>query len=168
MANSFSLSSVSKYFKKLTVLEIILSVIIVLYLILNIQMPKMFDSFVLSPLGMIIVIMIPFYLFLYVNPVLGVLSLFMAHKILSNARNEDNIIKTEILRHNAAEFNKAPQIEPAPSNYDKKIETPNVETNTLEEDVISKMAPIGKSDPINYIKSSYKPITLDDHSAATA
>lgn len=166
MASSFSLSSVSNYFKKLTVLEIILFIIIILYLILNIKMPKMFDEFVLSPLGMIIIIMIPFYIFLFVNPVIGVLSLFMAHKILSNAKNENNIIKTEILKHNTAQFNKTPDIIPEQASSEKHIETPYVETNTLEEDVISKMAPIGRSDPINYIKTSYKPITLDDHSAA--
>ena len=168
MASSFSLSSVSNYFKKLTVLEIILIAIIIVYLISNIQMPKIFDEFVLSPLGMIIVIMVPFYIFLFVNPVIGVLSLFMAHKILSNAKNENNVIKTEILKHNSAQFNKAPEIVPQETVSDKHIETPNVATNTLEEDIVSIMAPIGRSDPINYIKTSYKPITLDDHSAATA
>ena len=161
MAFSFS-NSISKYYKKFSVLEIVLIIAITLYLILNVETPKVMIPFLLSPLGMIIVIMIPFYLFISVNPIIGVLSLFVAHKLLSTAKHQEITIHSEVLKHYPSQFNTSGD---NVSISEKHIEPPKNTQNTLEEDVVSSMAPIGISDSSAYIKSSYKPITLDDHRA---
>lgn len=161
--SSLKVSSITKYFKNLSTLDLILFAAIVLYLIFDIHLPRSIDPFLLSPLGMITLLLIPFVLFLYVNPVVGVLSLFMVHKILSNAKPNVQPIKSELPAMNPSTFNK-----PESSNIiENHIETPVVVNNTLEEEVVFKMAPIGISDSGTYIKSSYKPLVLDDHSSAS-
>ena len=126
---------------------------------------------------MIVLLLIPFALFLYVNPVIGVLSLFMIHKILSDAKPVVTTIKTELPAMNPSKFNRpganfentinSNSNSEASTAVENHIDTPDVPTHTLEEDVVTQMAPIGVSDSATFIKSSYKPITLDDHSAAS-
>jgi hypothetical protein len=173
--SSLKVSSITKYFKNLSTLDLILFALIVLYLIFDVRLPHSFDSFLLSPLGMIVLLLIPFVLFLYVNPIVGILSLFMVHKILSDAKPDVKPIKTELPAMNPNTFNKQSNILASNTNdnvatnpvVENHIITPNVPNASLEEDVVGKMAPIGVSDPNTYIKSSYKPIVLDDHSAAS-
>jgi len=172
--SSLKVSSITKYFKNLSTLDLILFGLIVLYLIFDVRLPHSLDPFLLSPLGMIVLLLIPFVLFLYVNPVIGVLSLFMIHKILSDAKPVVTTIKTELPAMNPNKFNKQGvsfddnnNIIVPSSTVENHIDMPNVPTNTLEENVVTQMAPIGVSDPATFIKSSYKPITLDDHSAAS-
>lgn len=173
--SSLKVSSITKYFKNLSTLDLILFAFIVLYLVFDIHVPHSLDSFLLSPLGMIVLLLIPLVLFLYVNPVVGILSLFMVHKILSDAKPDVKSIKTELPAMNPNTFNRQGNVvasNPA-ENVDTNpvvedhINTPNVPNGTLEEDVVGKMAPIGVSDPGTFIKSSYKPIILDDHSPAS-
>lgn len=169
--SSFKGTSMMKYLKNLSTLDLIAFVVIVLYIILDVKMPKSLDPFILSPLGMIIVLLIPLGLFIYINPIIGVLSLFVAYKILSDAKYTGAPINTEVININPTTFNRnsntaKPSISSSDTN-ETHIETAHANEKTLEADVIAKMAPIGVSDPSTYIKTSYKPITLDDHSPAT-
>jgi hypothetical protein len=164
-------TAIMKYLKNLSTLDLIAFAVIVLYIILDIKLPKSLDPLILTPLGMIVILLIPLGLFIYVNPIVGVLSLFVAYKILSDAKYTGAPIMTEVTNINPATFNRnsntAKPVTPVSDTYEARIETPNVQEKTLEVDVIAKMAPIGVSDPSTYIKTSYKPITLDDHSPAT-
>ena len=63
-------------------LEILLLIIFIFYLIFQVKTPNMLIDFVNSNLGMIIILIITVYLFLFTNPVLGVLSIFVVYELI--------------------------------------------------------------------------------------
>jgi hypothetical protein len=102
---------------------------------------------------MILLFGIIVYLFLYTNPALGILGVFAAY---------------EVLRRSAKPESRSAYIQYTPS--EKKRETDLAHLNepsppTLEEEVVSKMAPIGRSDPAAYVDSTFKPVGESTHNA---
>ena len=139
-------------FMKLNVapLELTLFIIFVLYLVLPLDTPKFISSGVNHSIGMVLVVVITLYLFLYVHPILGILSIFVAYELMRRSS------KTKV-KHVRFET-------PTQSKKDadmKKMNPPK--EYTLEEDVIAKMAPMRKHG--EFIVTSYKPVSEDIHSA---
>lgn len=149
-----------KYFK--SPIEYVLLVLFILYLILPINLPEYFAKFVETPLGIIGLFLITVALFAYVNPILGVLYIFVAY---------------ELLRRSSYTTGKTAYIEYTPTQLikDEKMRkmNPPVE-KTLEELVIQKMAPIGESTFVDrgiltekdkYIGGAFQPISENIHNA---
>ena len=132
--------------KSFTSLEISLFVIFVLYLVLPIQTPPFMSGWVDSALGMVTMFIITLYLFFYVNPILAVLYIFVAY---------------ELLRRSAAHTGRVAMVQftPTQQKKDNQMRKMNpVPSDILEVDVITQMAPIGRSDPIQILSSSYQPV----------
>jgi hypothetical protein len=86
------------------------------------------------------------YLFNYVSPILAVVYIFVAYELL---RRNNNVVRTVSM------------IQYTPSQAKKDIELSQMNPptpDTLEEEVIHKMAPIGKSDPSIFTPSDFKPV----------
>lgn len=131
-------------------LELTLFIIFVLYLTLPLDTPKFLCSGVNHPVGMVLVVVITIYLFLYVHPILGILSIFVAYELMRRSCKKE-------VKHVRFET-------PTQSKKDadmKKMNPPK--EYTLEEDVVSKMAPIKKTQ--EYLITSYKPVSEDIHAA---
>lgn len=131
--------------KSFTNLEIFLFVVFVIYLALPIKTPTNIAWMVVSPISMVIMFSITLYLFFYVNPILAILYIFVAY---------------ELLRRSDAPGGRVNMVEFTPTQYKKDAEMSKMNpppADLLEVDVISKMAPIGHSDPIQILSSSYKP-----------
>jgi len=62
--------------------EIILLVLFIIYIIFPLQTPAPLASFIESPLGIIVLFCIIIYLFIYTNPILGVIYIFVAYELL--------------------------------------------------------------------------------------
>ena len=149
-----------KYFK--SPIEYVLLVFFILYLILPINLPEYFAKFVETPLGIIGLFLITVALFAYVNPILGVLYIFVAYELLR--RSSYITGKTAYIEYTPTQINK-----------DEKMRkmNPPVE-RTLEELVIQKMAPIGESTFVDrgiltekdkYIGGAFQPISENIHNA---
>jgi hypothetical protein len=172
-----------------TPLDIVLLIVFVIYIILPIQTPSSVAILINSPLGMLSIFEITLALFLYTNPILAVVYIFVAYELLRRSQNAFNGIIPNIIiskgnQNNISKGNQnnisknQDELKPIEKLDDftmyNNFETENFATNvaneekpsTLEEEVIRIMAPIGHSDPSVYMSTSYKPISQPVGSAS--
>ncbi len=132
--------------KSVPPLELALFVIFVLYIVFYIDTPKFIASFIDSPLGMVVLLCVAIYLFLYTNPILGVLFIFVAFELL---RRSSNVTARQAIQIHT----------PTQSKIDSEMKAMNPpEEKTLEEESIDIRAPIGASPVAQFVDSSFKPI----------
>jgi hypothetical protein len=130
--------------KKQHVGELVLVILLIVYLILGFKTPEPIASIVDSLIGKIVIFIIVIYLFMYFNPILAVLSLFVAF---------DLIRRSSITTGSDALQRYAPSEEKKMSQFTAYNQFPY----TLEQEVVGKMAPIMKSGT-SLTKASYKPL----------
>jgi hypothetical protein len=139
---------VPTWIKRVTLVEILVSVVFILYIVLPIATPSSLVPLVQSPLGMIAIFLIVLYLFLFAHPLLAVLYLVVAYLLLRRSSMPPAVRKSE----------KPPTLPviPIPENTHQPVARPPSPqaAYTLEQDVIAKMAPVGKS----FVQTSFKPV----------
>ena len=135
-------------------LELILFVLFVIYIVFPIQTPEWIANFVDSSLGMTVIFCITVFLFLYAHPFLAILYVFVAF---------------ELIRRSAHLSGRTTYIQYTPSQekrdaYMKSMNPPI--SISLEETVISEMAPIGRGPGNgNYVDTEFKPVSENIHNA---
>ena len=93
-------------------------------------------------------------MFFHVNPVVAVLFVFVAYELLRRSSNKTG--KAIIQKHT-----------PTQQKKDEKMKKMNPEKKeTLEEEIVEKMAPVGKSDMISYVTTSFSPVAEEVGSAS--
>lgn len=138
------------FLKSISPLEIFLFVVFVIYIIFPINTPEILIPIINSSFGLAIVLILTLSLFFYTTPILAILAILVAYELLRRS-NVKSIINKNI---HTVEY-----VPPTQEQKDEKIVEMNpLKVETLEEEVVYKMAPIGKSDPSVYIETSYKPI----------
>lgn len=138
-----------KMFSTLSQVEIIALAVFVLYIVLPIENPSFISNMVDTPLGMVGVLAVTLYLFFNANPLVAILYVFVAY---------------ELLRRSAKQTGKAAIQEHTPSQMKKDVKMQKmnpVKKETLEEEMVEKMAPIGHSDPVVFSESAFKPVAED-------
>lgn len=141
-------------FKKMTKLEIALSILFVLFIILPLGVPDLFANLIDTSLGMIVIFGLAVYMFFHVNPVVAVLFVFVAYELLRRSSNKTG--KAIIQKHT-----------PTQAKKDEKMKKMNPEKKeTLEEEMVDKMAPVGKSDMISYVTTTFSPVAEEVGSAS--
>jgi hypothetical protein len=131
--------------------QLALVVVFIMYLLLNVQTPKMLAGLIDNLVGNAVVVLVALYVLMNYNPVVGALGLVVAYELIrrsglySGTHSIINYLQPEKLKFNEfADFNNFPV--------------------SLEEDVVSKMAPlIVNSDPPY---SEFTPVLDDLHDAA--
>lgn len=136
---------IPKILKSFTNLELILLGCFIIYVVFPISTPPFLAGFIESSLGMLLLFLVTVFLFFYTNPILGVIFIFVAYELL---RRSSRIGKTAIIQHTPSQILK--DAEMASMNPPKR--------ESLEEEIVEKMAPIGKSDMSVYTPSSFKPV----------
>lgn len=144
--------SLTKIVKTASPLEIALFGLFIIYLVLPIETPAFIAPYVDSPIGMISIFIITLYLFLYTNPILGVLYIFVAFELL---RRSMKVGSTSYIQYSPSQYKRESDL--------KQMNPPK--STSLEEDVVAKMAPLGHSDSSAYIDDSFKPISENIHNA---
>lgn len=134
------------FIKSVSLSEAVLFVIFALYIIFPINTPAWFAPYVDSALGMVFMFCVTVALFLYTNPILGVLYIFVAYELLRRSANVTG--RAAIIQYTPTQVKKDVEI--------KAMNTPTY--TTLEEVVIAERAPIGVSDPIQFVDSGFKPV----------
>lgn len=138
-----------KMFSTLSQVEMIALAVFVLYIVLPIENPSFISNMVDTPLGMVGVLAVTLYLFFNANPLVAILYVFVAY---------------ELLRRSAKQTGKAAIQEHTPSQMKKDVKMQKmnpVKKETLEEEMVEKMAPIGHSDPVVFSESAFKPVAED-------
>jgi len=123
--------------KKMSSTEMILLAVFVIYIVFPIKSPELIASMVDNPLGVLVIFLITLYLFFFANPILGVLYIFVGYELLRRS--------TVVMAGNST-VNYALSQDYLPSQSKKNAELkrmnpPPIMQTSLEESVISKMAP---------------------------
>ena len=130
-------------------LEVILFVLFVVYLVFQPSTPTVLTPFIDNLFGTIVVISLALYIFLYMNPILGVLGIFVAY---------------ELIRRTSTKTISMIQYSPEQPIKDMEMRRMNPpKERTLEESMVQKMAPIGDG---GVIISDYTPVADDIRGAS--
>ena len=142
------MESFSSLLKKEHMGELVLVVLFIIYLIMGLKTPEPVAGLVDTLVGKIVIFITIIYLFMHANPILAVLALFVGF---------DLIRRSSIVTGIDALQKFAPTEEKKSSQFTAFNQFPY----TLEQEVVSKMAPIMKSG-FSLSQASYKPL-LDNH-----
>ena len=138
----------SDFTKALSPLEIAALVIFVIYIIFPFKSPAFLSGSVNTPIGLVVLLVVTLYLFFYTNPILGVVYIFVAYELIR---------RSSLVRRGSADNY---MVRSSPSEVQRAVEMNQMNPArvvTLEEDVISKMAPAQIFND-NTIDSGFKPV----------
>lgn len=130
--------------------QLLLGIVFVLYILLNVQTPKMIAGLVNNLVGNVVIILVALTILMNSHPVVGVLGLVVAYELIRRSGVSDGTYNTNYLT-----TEKAKSVDFAKFN-DFPV--------TLEEEVVSKMAPVIRNDDPPH--SEYTPVLDDLHDAA--
>lgn len=135
--------------KLMTPLDMVLVALFVLYIALPLNTPTELAGFVDSPLGILLLFCATLYMFLYKNPVLGVLFILVSYELLR--RSSAVTMRSDVLEYVPSEVKREQVM--------AKAQPPANLTATLEEEVVAQRAPLVDSQKVNaYLESEFKPI----------
>jgi len=143
-----------KTLQSLSKLEIALLIVFILFVVLPIQVPEFLAEMVDSSLGMLTVFIVTVYLFFNVNPIIAIVYVFVAYELLRRSSQKSG--RVVIAKYTPTQAKKDAQM--------KAMNPPIIET--LEEEVVQKMAPIGHSDPSIFVATTFKPVADKTNSAS--
>jgi len=132
----------------------------VVYLVFPIHTPAALAPYVESPLGMISILLITIGLFVYASPILAVLYVFVGYTLLRRSAAVKPIMNI-------------PSVPLAPTHVEyvheevvQNVNMPPLSPDTLEEEVVAKMAPVGKGEVFEIVTTSFKPVATNVRGAA--
>jgi hypothetical protein len=150
-----------KSFDKVSVLEILLLLTFVIYIIFPISTPLSIRPWIDSPIGYVSIFIITVLLFVYTSPLLGILYIFVAYELIRRSSSFTPVRETRPMDKYATQYMPTHVPKPVVSQSEKDSElrdlNPSV-SSTLEEEMVQMRAPIGRSDPVKYTESSFKPV----------
>jgi len=155
----------NKLLKGIKLPEMLMIVIFALYLIFPVSTPSAVAPYIESPLGLLVIFCITVGLFIYSNPLLAVLYIFVAYTLLRRSASIKNVSRYIETTKTTSEKNreiKAQIAEVTPPHEEARTAQLGVtQPITLEEEVVNENAPIGRSEPVVFKQSSYKPVATD-------
>jgi hypothetical protein len=146
------MDSFSSLFKKEHMGQLILAFLFIIYLIMGYKTPEPVAVLIDSLIGKIVIFIIVISLFMNANPILAVLSLFVAFDLIRRSSVATGI--DALKRYLPCEEKKSSQFTAF-----------NQFPYTLEQEVVKKMAPIVQSGS-SLSPPSYKPLLVNLHDAS--
>jgi len=138
------MESFSSLLKKEHMGELVLVVLFIIYLIMGLKTPEPVAGIVDTLVGKIVIFIMIIYLFMHANPILAVLALLVGFDLIRRSSMATGIDALQRF---------APTEEKKSSQFTAFNQFPY----TLEQEVVSKMAPIMKSGS-SLSQASYKPL----------
>ena len=138
------MDSFSSLLKKTHKGELLLAIIFIIYLILGYKTPQPIAILVDNIIGKVVIFVVVIYMFLYANPILAVLTLFVAFDLMR--RSSLSAGNSTLSAYIPCEDNKMSQFTAF-----------NQFPYTLEQEVVKKMAPIIQSGSV-LTKPSFSPM----------
>ena len=134
------------YLYKMSSVEQILIFLFIIFIVAPVEPPESISQLVDSPMGITSIFIVTIFLFFYTNPIIAILYVFVGYELLRRSSKVTG--KTAIIKY-----------VPSQQKKDIKMEMMNPpKKETLEEEMVEKLAPIGHSDPIVYATSEYSPM----------
>jgi len=133
--------------------ETMLLVVLVIYILANVQTPKPLAKAVDNVYGNATVTMVAILIFLKTNIVVGLMSIVAAYELIK---------RSSVATGTHAMRNFVPSEHKKIADFEKYNEV----SETLEEEIVAKMAPLAKDSPTT--NASYKPVLGDLHEASSA
>lgn len=134
--------------KSMSPVEIVCFVVFMIYIVFPIGTPEFAAPYFDSALGMVVLFIVTIALFVYTNPVLGVLFIFVAYEILRRSSGSAGNNRAVIMKYTPTQVEK-----------DEDLRKMNqVVEKTVEEEVIEVRAPIDKPQPTEYVVTAFKPV----------
>ena len=146
------MEKISSLFKKEKMGELLLMILFIIYLIMGYKTPESLANVVDSLPGKFVILLIVVAMFIYTNPLLAILSLFVAFELI---RRSSRVTGIDALKKYA------PSEEKKMSQFTAFNQFPY----TLEQEMVKKMAPINHSGT-TLSKASYKPFLENLHDAS--
>lgn len=142
--------------------EIVLFVVFAIYILFPIPTPSVFRAFLHSGIGIILLLASIGVLFLYTNPILGVVSIFVAYELLrrSSFVNFMNTPDTKNQGGNGHSEDVNASHTPLEVPLTQAPEVPHsFAYKSLEEEIVDIKAPIGhNSGGTQFLDSTYQPV----------
>ena len=138
------MESFSSLFKKEHMGELVLVILLIVYLILGFKTPEPIASMIDSLIGKVVIFIVVIYLFMNSNPILAILSLFVAFDLIRRSSMTTGIDALQ-------------RFAPSEQKKSSQFTAFNQFPYTLEQEVVAKMAPIMKSGS-SLNQASYKPL----------
>ncbi len=162
----------SLFLKSMQVPEIVVLVIFILYLIFPVSTPGELSPYIESPLGVIVLLVMIVALFLYSHPLVAVLFLFVAYTLLRRSAAvkpttsyiEQTLSSEEKMKDAKKELEMATPPHQEVRHPDLKASQPK----TLEEEVVAKHSPIGVSEKISIVETSFLPVSTNVKGTSSA
>lgn len=143
----------SGLFKKENMSQLSLAILFIIYLIMGYKTPEMVASIVDTLVGKIVIFIMVIVIFMNANPILAVLSLFVAFDLMRRSSAATGIDALKIYL-------------PTEEKKSSQFTAFNQYPYTLEQEVVKKMAPIVQSGS-SLTKASYMPTLENLHDAST-
>jgi hypothetical protein len=143
------MDSFSSLLKKEHMGQLILAFVFIIYLILGLKTPEPIAGLVDSLIGKIVIFIIVVYLFIHFNPILAVLSLFVAFDLIRRSSAATGIDALQ-------------KYGPSEEKRSSQFSAFNQFPYTLEQEMVSKMAPIEHT---VYDPASFVPLLDNTHDA---
>ena len=134
----------SSLFKKEHMGELVLVILLIVYLILGFKTPEPIANMIDSLIGKVVIFIVVIYLFMHSNPILAILSLFVAFDLIRRSSMTTGIDALQ-------------RFAPSEQKKSSQFTAFNQFPYTLEQEVVAKMAPIMKSGS-SLNQASYKPL----------
>jgi len=141
-----------KYSGKFYQVELVLIVLFIIYLVLGLKTPEPIANVIDTLAGKIAIFIIVIYLFMYANPFLAILALFVAYDLIRRSSMATGI---DALKKYA----------PSEKKKTSQFTAFNQFPYTLEQEVVAKMAPIAEAGS-SIDQSSYKPLLENLYNAS--
>ena len=136
----------SEFTRSMSPLEMALLVLFIIYIIFPIQTPGFLAASINTPLSLVVLFIVTLYLFFYTHPVIGIIYIFVAYELL---RRSSLTIGENVM----LQFTPTEQV-----RTNEMIQMNPVPYATLEEQVISQMAPASQNHMQVEGGSNFQPI----------
>ena len=143
----------SDFTKSMSLIEMVALVIFIIYLVYPFKTPEYMKGFINSPLGLVSMFIVTLFLFLYTNPFLGVIYIFVAYELLrrSSVEHKRENIQVDLIPHNSTK--KINQ-----ELTQDSLDIPIQHDITLEEEVINTYVPARNNFIQDDEESSFLPV----------
>lgn len=153
---------INELFEKKNIGQLMLGIVMIIYLIVGYKMPCFISNFINTPLGVVVFILMSIILVFKLNPIIGVLSIFVVYEIIQRAKKNicESTTQLDMPIESLSQF--APK--------EKYVQSPfNINNQfipiTLEQEIVEKMAPICSQNSI-YTKATYTPLLENIYNSA--
>ena len=159
--------------KNMSSFEMVLAIVFILYMATSSNVPDSIASVVDSPLGVIVIFVITILLFVYTNPIIAILYIFVAYELIRRSSSNksmpsipsvvQNITSGKNLNQRSIQ-ERTKQLPVVDTRRDTPLAMMQPSTDvTLEEEVISQRSPLVTSSlgEGEYLETSFQPVA--DH-----